>query len=272
MAKEPEVVFKVDHGVGIIRLNRPKKFNGWRESDTEVVRSYLQRCAEDSSILAAVLTGTGEYFTAGADVFSSATLQRPSTMIAHIKFYNENIFNMFIDFPKPLVVAVNGPAVGMGVTQLALADAVLAAPTATFLTPFVKIGLTPEGCSTFTFSQLLGDEASRRLLEDAEKLDCEEMHRLGLVDEVVPADSLLSRAQSVALEWASSGRPRRLVERGWKETLKKVNKEESHAFGEAIASRRFYQAQLELARSKGKHVPAMVWWLFARLVPPLAKL
>merc|ERR1712086_500478 len=123
-------------------------------------------------------------------------------MIAHIQKYNEGVFDMFIDFPKPLIVAVNGSAIGMAVTQLGLVDAVLATPTATFLTPFVTIGLPPEGCSTFTFAHMFGKDVARRLLDEAVKIDVQEAHGCGLVGEIVAAEELQARAQSVAEEWA----------------------------------------------------------------------
>lgn len=271
-AAEPDVVFSSLNGVGTIRLNRPLKFNGWREADTNVVRGHLQYCASEVAIKAVVLTGTGHYYTAGADVFSSATLQRPSTLIAHITKYNEGVFDMFIEFPKPIVVAVNGPAIGMGVTQLGLVDAVLASPTATFQTPFAKLGLPPEGCSTFTFPTFLGKDVARRLLEEAEKIDVHEAHRCGLVTEIVAAEDLQVRAQAVAEEWAASSRPKRIVERGIIEELKAVNKSESVAFGNALADRRFYEAQLAMAQEKGKKLPAVVWWAMSKLVPPLSRL
>eukprot|EP00931_Biecheleriopsis_adriatica_P079517 TRINITY_DN52928_c0_g1_i1.p1 TRINITY_DN52928_c0_g1~~TRINITY_DN52928_c0_g1_i1.p1 ORF type:complete len:278 (-),score=68.30 TRINITY_DN52928_c0_g1_i1:92-925(-) len=269
---ESDVLFSVLNGVATIRLNRPQKFNGWREADTQAVRSHLQYCAGDASIKAAILTGTGAYYSAGADVFSSATLQKPSTMIAHITEYNEGVFNMFIDFPKPLIVAVNGPAVGMAVTQLPLMDSVLAAPTATFVTPFVKLGLKPEGCSSFTFPHFLGADLARRLLEEAEKLDVQEARECGLVTEIVAADSLQARAQAVAEEWGSSGRQRRIVEKGLVEKLKAVNKQESAAFGACLADRRFYEAQLAMAKEKGKNFESWIWWTMSKLVPPLSRL
>eukprot|EP00930_Biecheleria_cincta_P095515 TRINITY_DN87472_c0_g1_i1.p1 TRINITY_DN87472_c0_g1~~TRINITY_DN87472_c0_g1_i1.p1 ORF type:complete len:290 (-),score=53.03 TRINITY_DN87472_c0_g1_i1:45-878(-) len=267
-----DVVFSIVNGVATIRLNRPEKFNGWREVDTRVIRAHLERCADDASIRAAILTGTGSYYSAGADVFSSATLQKPSSMIAHITDYNEGVFNMFIDFPKPLIVAVNGPAVGMAVTQLLLMDAVLASPTATFHTPFAKLGLTPEGCSSYTFPHMLGRDMARVLLDEAVKIDASDAKTCGLVTELVPQESLQDRAQAVAEELASGGKARRIVELGLVEKLKAVNKEESIAFGACLSGRRFYEAQLAMAEGKGKRLQAWIWWMMSKLVPPLSRL
>merc|ERR1711933_527077 len=124
----------------------------------------------DPSIHAVIFTSIGKYYCAGADIFSSLQFARPSWLKKHITEYNESIYNMLLDFSKPIVCAVNGPAVGMGVTSAALADKVLASPTATFHTPFAKLGLPPEGCSSFNFPRRFGEANAKRMLEDAEKI------------------------------------------------------------------------------------------------------
>merc|ERR1711939_556756 len=98
-------------------------------------------------------------------------------------------------------------------------------------TPFKKLGLPPEGCSSFTFAHFLGEDVARRLLDEAVKIDVHEAEHCGLVTGVVAAEALQARAQDIALEWASSGRARRIVEQGLVQKLKTVNKEESAAFG-----------------------------------------
>mmetsp|Transcript_123259 Transcript_123259/g.218367 ORF Transcript_123259/g.218367 Transcript_123259/m.218367 type:complete len:281 (-) Transcript_123259:194-1036(-) len=269
---EAEVVFSVQNGVATIRLNRPLKYNGWREVDTEAIRKYLAQCAEDDSIGAVILTGTGPYYTAGADTFSSLTLSRPSTMRAHITKYNQGIFDMFLDFPKPIIAAVNGPAVGVGTTSCTLMDYVLASTTATFHTPFVKLGLPPEGCSSFNFPRLLGEEKARIMLQDAKKIDAETALSFGLVHEVVEAQQLMGRAQAVAEEWIVQKRARKIVEQGLVQKLKQVNAEESIAFGSAITNKRFFDAQMALATEKGKGGLAWTWWAVGKVIPPLSRL
>ena len=107
---------------------------------------------------AVIITGTGKYYSAGADI---AAMMRPallSTIRQHITQYNQSIFDAYLKFPKPLFAAVNGPAVGMGVTTATLTDAIVASSTATFHTPFRQLGLAPEGCSSFNFPRLIGQE------------------------------------------------------------------------------------------------------------------
>lgn len=267
-----EVVFTVNRGVATIRLNRPNKFNGWRESDTKIISKMLRDCAEDPSIKAVIMTGTGPYYSAGADMMSSVQIARPSFLRNHIQTYNQSIFGMFIDFPKPIIAALNGPAVGVGVTSSTLTDRLLASTTATFHTPFASLGLPPEGCSSFNFPRRLGEANARRLLQDAEKIDAATALEMGLADEVLAPERLMERAQELAEQLGREGRPRPIVEQGLVEQLKAVNAAESAAFGAAITDRKFFETLMRNATAKGKSGEAWVWWSFAKVVPVISRL
>ena len=102
---------------------------------------------------------------------------------------------MFIEFPKPIIAAVNGPGIGSGTTAPALCDIILASERATFSTPFANLGVGPEGCASVHFQRILGGETAKRLLEDCWKPTAQEAQDVGLVAEVLPHDDLLTRAQ-----------------------------------------------------------------------------
>ena len=103
----------------------------------------------------------------------------PSTMRSHIEKYNRGVFDPYITFPKPIIAAVNGPAIGMAVTTASLTDYRIAAPTATFHTPFAQLGLPPEGCSSINFERLMGKKGSMIMLEKGEKIDANKALELG---------------------------------------------------------------------------------------------
>lgn len=271
-ASEDEVVFTVQDSVAVIRLNRPQKYNGWREKDTAVIGEKLRFCAEDASVRVVILTGTGHYYTAGADIMSSVRLSRPSTVAAYITKYNQGIFDMVLDFPKPILSAVNGPAVGVGVTFSTLTDRVIASSTATFHTPFAKLGLPPEGCSSFNFARLFGEANARILLQEAEKIDAQTALQFGLVHEICEPECLMSRAHEIAQEWVQQGFVRPIIKEGLVPKLKEVNAEESVAFGKAILEPRFFQVQLAKAQEKGKSKDAWVWWTMSKVVPMMSRL
>lgn len=101
-----------------------------------------------------VHTGKGPYFCSGgslAEIVAGA--RSPRGVQRLIEEENKKIFNVFIQFPKPIIAAVNGPGIGGGVTAPALCDVTIASDKATFLTPFEQLGVKPEGCSTVHFER-----------------------------------------------------------------------------------------------------------------------
>ncbi|KRZ49084.1 Enoyl-CoA delta isomerase 2, mitochondrial [Trichinella nativa] len=140
-----------------IQLNRPEKKNALTH---EMYRDIIDglKAAEKSEAFITVLEGKGDYFCSGNDL--NNLLVKPSDtakMAADAKLLLRDFVGTFIDHPKVLVAAVNGPAVGISVTILGLFDLVFASDNATFHTPFTSLGQSPEGCSSFTFPLLMGN-------------------------------------------------------------------------------------------------------------------
>jgi peroxisomal 3,2-trans-enoyl-CoA isomerase len=102
--------------------------------------------------------------------------------------------NSFIDFSKPLVALINGPAVGISVTTLGLFDLVLASDKATFISPFTKIAQSPEACSTHTFPLIMGPIKAAEFLMFNRKLTAQEAYDRNLVTQIIPHNELASRA------------------------------------------------------------------------------
>lgn len=272
-AQEPDLVVTAKNGVVTIRLNRPKKFNALRERDTNAIAVALTNAANDDSIGAVVLTSTGKYYSAGADFADSLAKKMPSTMRREKTAYNQRIFDMFLDFPKPIIAAVNGPAIGMAVTSATLTDFIICSPTATFRTPFAELSLPPEGCSSVNFPRLLGQKNADRMLRDGELIDAETARQMGLVKEVVPQELLALRAQEVAEQLARDKTPRpMLLVKGLKEQLKKANVKESIALGNAIMSRPFFEANVKIAQKQNKKDAEWLFWLLAQASPIIARL
>eukprot|EP01052_Picozoa_sp_SAG31_P062235 SAG31_NODE_21236_length_554_cov_1.318681_1_plen_114_part_01 len=97
----------------MIIYNRPKRLNAWSSELIDAWQTALQRVAADSSLAAAVLTGAGRYYCSGVDFGAVMTRPMlPSALIREAAARNYKLFEAFIDFPKPLVAAVNGPAIG----------------------------------------------------------------------------------------------------------------------------------------------------------------
>ena len=114
--------------------------------------------AEDDSVVVAVMTGSGDFYCSGNDLgnFMNITPDQLAEHAVQGGDLLERYVNAYIDFPKPLIGVINGPAVGVAVTVLGLFDAVYATQSATFHTPFSALGQSPEGCSSDLFPKILG--------------------------------------------------------------------------------------------------------------------
>jgi enoyl-CoA hydratase/carnithine racemase len=190
----------------------------------------------------------------------------PSELQRDIEYHNRNLFDYFLDFPKPLVVAVNGPAIGASVTSSTLCDAVVAAEGATFSTPFARLGVPPEGCSSVHFERILGAEAAERMLgPEGWVPTAREALAIGLVDHVVLQEDLLATAQQLAEKKVADGGGPTIKgsdkdpDRGLLPTMKAVNAAESKALATAFLSVEFFQAQIDLATKKKKPGVAMLF-------------
>ncbi|CAL8399426.1 unnamed protein product [Arctogadus glacialis] len=182
-----DLVVTTEDKITTIMLNRPAKKNAiTTELYTDII-SALDQAAKDSSVLT-VITGAGDFYCSGNDL-SNFTKIPEGGIDALAKKSGDllrNYINAYIDFPKPLVAVVNGPAVGVSVTVLALFDLVYATDRATFHTPFSKLGQSPEGCSSYTFPLIMGPSKASEMLLFNKKLTATQACDQGLVTEVFP--------------------------------------------------------------------------------------
>ena len=236
--------------VAVWTLNQPEKLNPLNVTTLSRLTQLFAEAASSPAVDAVVLTGSGRYLSSGAAFFDVGVdkVNWPSVLHSQVARLNVGIFHPFIHFPKPLFIAANGPAVGGGTTMQLLCDAVLAAPGATFHTPFKKLGITKEGCSTLTFAQKMGSEGARRMLDEGEKLSAAEAARLGFVDVLVEEGSdLVAAACEFAEGWVSEGRGRRILEHNTLDELDEVNEQEGQQLASAIFSKAFWAATLRKA-------------------------
>ena len=188
--------------VRTLTMNLARRLNGWTLEMIEALGAALSRAAPDDGIKAVILTGTGDYYSAGVNLSSTIKLSHPRVLRNMIVERNRELFDRFINFDKPILIAVNGPAIGATVTSATLCDGIIASEKATFSTPFARLGVTPEGCSSVHLPRLIGEQAALRMLgEEGWKPTATEALEVGLVDEVVAPAALVSRAQEIAESW-----------------------------------------------------------------------
>lgn len=168
-------------GVAVLRMQRPEKKNAITLAMYLGLIEGLGRADSDPATRAAVILGDGGVFSAGNDIGDFVkTATSGGDMSPPIRF-----LHAISGFTKPIVAGVNGLAIGIGTTLLLHCDLVYASAAARFKTPFVDLGLTPEGGSSFILPQLLGHRGAAQLLLLGDELDAEAARSAGLVNAVV---------------------------------------------------------------------------------------
>ncbi len=186
-------------GVRVLTLNRPEKKNAFTGALAIALESAFDAAATDDAVKVVVVQGAGGDFTAGADVtlfLARSEEERAAAMRVG------QVHRFVRAFPKPLIAAVQGQAVGMGVTMLPHFDLVFAADDATFTTPFVRLGLVQEFGSSWTLPRAIGRQRANELILGARPIDAATALAWGLVNAVYPVrdllDEVLGRAAAMA--------------------------------------------------------------------------
>lgn len=252
--------------IATIRLARPQKKNAITyQMYTEIGRA-LDEVSLHSDTKAVILTASGDYYSSGNDLANFSQLMHPKKMAAQAKIVCYEFVDKFIECKKPIVVAANGPGIGIAVTTMGLCDRRISVPGATFHTPFRALGQAPEGCSSLTFPRLMGDEFAKEVLDNGRKFDAAEGRKRGFFHDVSKQnDTLMSEAMAAALELCETSRDIRgnIVrwyesEPGLKHELKNVNQKEVDVLEHAWVSRECFEALSAYLSSRKQTVPAAV--------------
>ncbi len=247
-------------GVTTLTMNTPKRLNGWTQQMMDALKEGLRVAAQDDETRLLVLTGTDPYYCAGVNLAGSFQLQHPRKMHTVIVKNNQALFEAFLDFPKPLLVAVNGPAIGASVTSATLCDGIIASEKATFSTPFAALGIPPEGGSSVQFARLMGQANAERMLgREGWKPTAEEALEAGLIQWVAPHAQLADETHRIAREWIASGAVRSYRGGSERDELKAVNARESVDLADAFLSAPFIKAQFKFLWGKKKRGPAVTF-------------
>jgi len=256
-------------GVLTILMNQPKKLNGWTAQMMEAFTEAFTKAATDDVTKAVIFTGAGDYFSAGVNLGGTLQLMHPKKLHGFIIDHNQKLFDMFLRFPKPILVAVNGPAIGASVTSSTLCSGIIASENATFSTPFAALGITPEGCSTIHFPRLMGEEGAQRMLgSEGWKPTASQALTVGLVQWVVPHEQLQEEAQKIAQDWVANGQTRTFLAGSEQAELEQANASESIELADAFLGAAFLREQFRFLWRKNKRVPSLVFlslWLLRPL-------
>ncbi len=189
--------FEKRNQIAFLTVARPKVLNALNAATMQGLAQAFQSVQEDDDVRVAILTGEGDKaFVAGADITELATLD--ATAAAALAARGLAVFSLIETCGKPVIAAVNGFALGAG-CELALACSIrLAADTARFGQPEIKLGLIPGYGGTQRLPRLIGKGRALEILLTGEMIDAAEALRIGLVNQVVPAAELLTRTEALA--------------------------------------------------------------------------
>jgi methylglutaconyl-CoA hydratase len=191
------VIMQAVNGVELITMNRPEKRNALCPVLIEELGLALNE-AENSECGVVILTGAGPAFCAGLDMEHLATMHAQSPEERRRDSENmARVLRMVYEFPKPVIAAVNGPAIAGGMGLATLADFTLATPEAKFGYNEVRVGFVPAIAASFLLRQV-GEKLTRELLLTGRLMKAHEALSLGLVTEIVAADELMQTAHALA--------------------------------------------------------------------------
>ena len=222
-------------GVLTITFNRPKKKNAFTMAMYQAIVDALRAGKEDDSVRVVLFQGTEGVFTAGNDLMDFA--QNPPRSADTPVFA---LLEELAVYPKPVVAAVQGAAVGIGVTMLLHCDLVYADDTAKFVMPFVNLGLVPEGASTLLLPRLAGRVTANELLMFGDPFRSDTALEIGLINAIIEGDvqaHAKERAQVLAAKPAASLRgTKKLIREAMGDRVGKTLHREGALFIERLTS------------------------------------
>ena len=231
-----------------LSLDRPEKMNALtRDMYADLARS-LNEAAGDFSVRAVILTSEGAHFTAGNDIKDFLELP-PTSEDSTVKLFLDAI----LEFPKPLLAAVKGNAIGVGTTMLLHCDVVVADPLTSFSMPFVSLGLVPEAGSSLLFPALVGYQRAAKIFMTGESFSAESAQEMGLVAEISkdPYAAVLEIAQQIAAQPPTAIiNTKALIKASKHDAVAAVMKAEFELFALALTSDEAMQAFMNFMAKK----------------------
>lgn len=191
----PDVEVRREGAVAIVTLQRPAVFNAFTLAMVRELRDRLAELTRDASVGALVLTGAGKAFCAGGDVQEMLdNVHRAHDHFLDLTAAHHEVVRLLVEGPKPVVCALNGVAAGGGFGLALCGDLRVASDQARFKPAYFKLGVAPDGGSTWLLPRLVGFTRAQELLFHDRVVKADEALALGLVHEVVPHERLLARA------------------------------------------------------------------------------
>jgi enoyl-CoA hydratase/carnithine racemase len=201
--KVDNILYEKRNGIAYVTVNRPKVLNALNTPTWTDIRTAFEDARDDTAVHGVILTGAGnKAFIAGADI---SELSKATALDAErASRFGQEVLDLIENLGKPVIAAVNGFALGGGCETAMACTMRVAVDTAKFGQPEVTLGLVPGGGGTQRLPRLVGKGRALQLILSAEMISAQEAYRIGLVNEIVPAADLLTRAEAILRKIASN--------------------------------------------------------------------
>jgi enoyl-CoA hydratase/carnithine racemase len=197
------VLYEKKNAIAYVTVNRPKLLNALNTPTWEDLRTAFEDARNDPSVRGVILTGAGnKAFIAGADI--SELAHATAIDAERSSRFGQGVLDLIEDLGKPVVAAVNGFALGGGCETAMACTIRIAVDSAKFGQPEVTLGLLPGGGGTQRLPRLVGKGRALQLILSGEMISAQEAYRIGLVNEIVPAADLITRAEAILNRIASN--------------------------------------------------------------------
>jgi enoyl-CoA hydratase/carnithine racemase len=197
------VLYEKRHNIAYVTVNRPKVLNALNTPTWKDLRTAFVDARGDATVRGVILTGVGnKAFVAGADI--SELAQATAVDAEQSSRFGQEVLDLIENLGKPVIAAINGFALGGGCETAMACSIRLAVDSAKFGQPEVVLGLLPGGGGTQRLPRLVGKGRALQLILSGEMISAQEAYRIGLVNEVVPAADLITRAEAILKKIASN--------------------------------------------------------------------
>lgn len=190
------IKYEVKENIAYVTVNRPEAMNALNMEVLDELYTAFYQIAKDEEVKAAIVTGEGKAFVAGADIAQMKDLDAIEGRAMMIK--GHNVMNFMESIEKPIIAAVNGFALGGGCELSMACDFRVASEKAKFGQPEVNLGIIPGFGGTQRLPRLVGKAMGKYLIMTADMITAEEAYRIGLVEKIVPPEELIPACEKIA--------------------------------------------------------------------------
>lgn len=230
------IILEIEEHFAVVTLNRPDKLNAISSELHEEIMQVCRQLGEDDGVRVVIWTGAGRGFCSGVDLTAARQQgehQPRSERIDEYGWVGRQAIEIYRNLNKPTIAAVNGVAAGAGMSLALACDMRVGSASSRFKTVFIERSLSPDSGMSFFLPRIVGASRAFDLVYTSRFVDADEAYRIGLLDRLVPAESLLDEAKELARQIAfwppvAMQMSKRVMQRGMESDLEEQLKYETH--------------------------------------------